>query len=438
MPTSISDLYTIYRKYQKVCTDTRKLVPNSIFFALKGDKFNANEFAEKALKEGCSYAVIDDAKYKKGNKYIVFDDVLTALQDLAKYHRSMLTIPIIGITGSNGKTTTKELVRNVLAKKYRTLATEGNLNNHIGVPLTILSITDEYEIAIIEMGANHQGEIEALCNIAKPDFGLITNIGKAHLEGFGGITGVLKGKTELYQHLQKNNGTAFLYADNPTLMNVAKGMELCTYGASGLCNLAGRLINSDNFIELKWRGKKDPLSLDEKPVITTQLTGKHNYENILAACCIGNYFNISVTDINAAITEYLPANYRSQIIKKGTNLIFMDAYNANPTSMSAAIEYFAANPQKEKLAILGDMFELGAFADEEHKAILKLLKEKNLKNVILVGPNFVKQSKGSSSFKTFNTTEEAAKFVKQQKIKNTYILVKGSRGMKLENVSEAI
>jgi UDP-N-acetylmuramoyl-tripeptide--D-alanyl-D-alanine ligase len=437
MLKQVEDIYEIYKQHPLVCTDTRKLVKDSIFFALKGDNFNGNTFAEKAIKAGCAFAVVDEPKYAEGPQYLLVDDALRMLQKLAKYHRSLLTIPVIGITGSNGKTTTKELIRAVLGRKYRAQATEGNLNNHIGVPLTILAITDDTEIAVVEMGANHLGEIAALCEIAQPGFGVITNIGKAHLDGFGSPEGVVKAKSELFQYLGKNSGRAFVNADNALLMNLSKSLDVCLYGTGNICHVTGKMEEHNGHIRFWWKSRKDAEPLDQKPKVDTKLIGKYNFENVLAAVCIGNYFNVSAIDINEAVRSYVPANNRSQVVKKGTNTLILDAYNANPTSMTAAIENFSETKAENKLLILGDMLELGAHAVDEHKIIIELLREKKFEQVILVGPVFSKTCKGSK-FKTFEETEEAVKFVKKQKVKNTHVLIKGSRGIKLETIAEAL
>lgn len=434
---SIEQLYTVFKSHPFITTDTRTLIENSIFFGLKGPHFNGNTFAKAALEKGCSFAVIDEPEFAESDKYIVVENSLNALQELASFHRSLLTIPVIGITGSNGKTTTKELIKCVLEKKYKVLATKGNLNNHIGVPITILGINDETEVAIIEMGANHKGEIASLCEIAKPDFGLITNIGKAHLEGFGSIEGVIEAKSELYNFIQKTNGNVFIHTDNELLMNLGKSLNLITYGTGKNCNTSGKLLNDSPYLSLKWRSNKDNESIDEKKELHTNLSGIYNFENILAAICVGNYFNLSSNDINEAVQSYRPSNNRSQIIKKSSNTIILDAYNANPTSMAAAIESFSKLDAENKLLVLGEMLELGAHSSEEHKTILNLLKEKKLKNIVLVGPQFKKDASGKS-YHYFNNVEEAGKFIKSQKIKSSHILIKGSRANQLEKLVDLL
>ena len=433
----IEELYSHFLDNPLVCTDTREIKPNSIFFALKGDNFNANQFAGQALNSGCSYSVIDEEKYKKDERYILVKDVLTTLQELANYHRKQLTIPIISITGTNGKTTSKELVNAVLSRKLKVQATKGNLNNHIGVPLTLLSITKEHEIAIIEMGANHQGEIAMLCNIAEPDFGMITNIGKAHLEGFGGEQGVIKAKSEMYKYIQQKGGKLFVNADNELLNNLSNGINRITYGTNESCDFIGKFIESNPFVKLKCKTKSDTYNIDGKPVIETQLIGKYNFENIVAAACIGNYFNVTEDNIKAGLENYVPSNNRSQVMQTKNNLLLLDAYNANPSSMNAAIENFAQMNQPNKMVILGDMLELGNESEKEHNSIINLLLKRNISNVILVGPYFMEAGKRINA-KVFSKSEEALEYLKQINPKEFTILIKGSRGIKLEKVVDVL
>ncbi len=434
---SILNLYQAFIECeQKICTDTRKLIKGSIFFCLKGGNFNANEFSQKALEGGCAYAVVDEEKYATAKNTFYTDDVLTLLQKLANYHRKQLHIPIIGITGSNGKTTNKELIHAVLSKKYKTLATIGNLNNHIGVPLTLLSITGEHEMAIIEMGANHQGEIEMLSNIAEPDFGLITNIGKAHLEGFGGIEGVKKGKSELYRFIEKKRGKVFINGDDQTLMQLAGNIEKIVYGQNPNCSILGRPFNTNEFVSFKWRKNSGNNEWETLPLVKTHIIGHYNFINLLAAACIGNYFKVSEKAINEALSNYIPEMNRSQLEKTDNNTLILDAYNANPSSMKAAIDNFIALPDKNKLLILGDMFELGDYSYEEHKTIVSLLVKNNLTNTILIGPEFGRANTGK--FTGFENTAECLNYLKKEKIKDKTILIKGSRGMKLEILKEAL
>jgi UDP-N-acetylmuramoyl-tripeptide--D-alanyl-D-alanine ligase len=430
--TSIQDIYKLFEQNPTICTDTRKIEKQSIFFALKGENFNANEFAQKAIEFGASYAVIDEAKYDINEKYILVNNVLECLQELARYHRKQLSIPFLGITGSNGKTTTKELVNAVVSKKYKTYATIGNFNNHIGVPLTILSITKDIEFAIIEMGANHQKEIELLCSISMPDYGIITNIGKAHLEGFGGIEGIKKGKGELYDFLKKTNGKIFVNADSESLMQMLNKRDLSaiTYGKRNDADLSGMLIEDQPLIKVKWQWK----SGNQNSVIT-QLPGAYNLDNVLCAACIGRYFGISEEGINAAIAAYCPDNNRSQIVKKGDLEIILDAYNANPSSMEAAIKNFANIKSPKKLLFLGNMLELGNDSEKEHRAIVKMLEELGFKEVYLVGSHF---KNVAENYEYFDTIEECAAAIKKEQIKNGHILIKGSRGSKMERLLEVL
>ena len=456
LKTMIQQLYSIFLKHPIVCTDTRDIKPGSIFFALKGGNFNGNEFAEKALKMGCSYAVIDEENFvskdncgteefplKKGargifGKYVVVEDVLIALQQLANHHRKQLTIPVIGITGSNGKTTSKELMNAVLSKKYNVLATVGNLNNHIGVPLTLLSITKEHEMAIVEMGANHQGEIAELSLIAEPNFGVITNIGKAHLEGFGGIEGVKKGKSELYKYIQSTQGKLFVHGDDEVLLELSGSTEKITYGTKKLYDIVGAVQeNNAEFISFQWATCYNAVNIKKSELVSTQLVGIYNYYNLLCAACVGNYFKVGDEFINQALREYAPSNNRSQLHKTKHNTLILDYYNANPSSMSLAIENFATLNHPNKMLILGDMLELGSESEKEHDAIVNLLEEKKLSNVLLVGPLFI-HAGNKVGAQTFATSEDAVEYLKQHQIKNTTILIKGSRGIKLEKVLEVL
>ncbi|MCX6294757.1 MAG: UDP-N-acetylmuramoyl-tripeptide--D-alanyl-D-alanine ligase, partial [Bacteroidetes bacterium] len=430
----IEDLYSIFLKHPSVCTDTRDIKPGSIFFALKGDNFNGNTFAEKAIELGSSFVVIDEEKYKKNENYFLVEDVLSTLQQLANYHRKQLNIPVIGITGSNGKTTTKELINAVLSKKFNVLATKGNLNNHIGVPLTLLSITSEHAIAIVEMGANHQGEIEQLCTIAEPDFGIITNIGKAHLDGFGGMEGVKKGKSELYKFIQVKKGRLFVHGDDEVLIELSANNEKVTYGTKKLYDIVGAVNESDSeFISFRWATRYTAANINKSELVNTQLVGIYNYYNLLCAACIGNYFKIEVALINKALAEYTPSNNRSQLQKTQNNILILDYYNANPSSMILAIENFAELNHPNKMLILGDMLELGVESAKEHTAIIDLIQQKKMKNALLVGPLFIEAGK-SVDAKTFATSDDLVEFIKQYPIKENTILIKGSRGIKLEKV----
>lgn len=401
-----------------------------MFFALKGDNFDGNHFAQQAIEQGASYAVIDDASLAPNPSFILVEDGLAALQQLARYHRRRLNTPIIGITGSNGKTTTKELIHAVLAKKYHTQYTQGNLNNHIGVPLTLLSITTKHQMAVVEMGANHQKEIDFLCRIAEPNFGIITNIGKAHLEGFGGIEGVKKGKGEMYQYLQETHGIVFLHGDDDTLAELAQKNKKITYGTRKLYDIVGLCDTNSLFVAFAWRTRYTASEIKKAPFIQTHLVGLYNYHNALCAACVGAYFKIENNLIDEAIAQYEPTNNRSQLKKTTHNSLILDYYNANPSSMQAAIENFSAMNAQHKMLILGDMLELGETSVQEHQQVVSLLHQKKLHDYILVGPIFSEIEKE----KSFLNAKEAASFLQQQEIKNKTILIKGSRGIALEQV----
>ena len=434
------DIYQLYLQHPVISTDTRKIAADSLFFALKGDKFDANTFAEQAIAAGAAYAIIDNPAYQLGEKCILVDDVLVALQDLARYHRKQLTIPVIGLTGTNGKTTTKELINAVLSQKFKTLATQGNLNNHIGVPLTILSIDRTHEIAVIEMGANHQKEIELLSSIAQPSHGLITNIGKAHLEGFGGVEGIKKGKGELYDFLAADGGVVFVNGDDAVLTTMQKARSLSKvvlYGTSNKDNtVIGKLTENSPLLALEWTNK---LSGETYPV-KTQLTGAYNLDNILAAICIGVYFELEADEINAGITGYQPQNNRSQIKQTETNTLICDYYNANPSSMQVAIENIGKLQADRKVLILGDMFELGDESPAEHSAIIKKALDTDVAERIFIGKDFAGQESGiknqDSVVKFYSTAEDAIEALRSEPIRNSTILIKGSRGMALERLVE--
>ncbi len=422
----IEKLYHIFKEYPQITTDSRNIPARSIFFALKGESFDGNVFASQALADGAAYAVIDNEKYLQDNCFLV-EDVLETLQKLANHHRKQLNFPILAITGSNGKTTTKELINAVLSQQYKVVSTKGNLNNHIGVPLTLLSFTQETEIGIVEMGANHPGEIKTLCSIAEPDYGIITNIGKAHLEGFGGFEGVIRTKNELYQWLRQHNGKAITNKDNKLLMELVSGIDCVTYGKSEQADTQGILKENTGFLRLDWQDKAG-----NSHVLSTHLVGDYNFENVLAAVCVGNIFNIEAARINKAIESYMPSNSRSQAINTLHNFVILDAYNANPTSMRAAIENFLQLKAEKKMVILGDMLELGKESLEEHTQIRKLLEQSNFDITILVGKEF--SSLKNNPFHTFSTSEHAKEYLAQKNITNYHILIKGSRGVKMENV----
>ena len=429
MLANISDLYSVFRKHNQVSTDSRQIIPGSIFFALKGDNFNGNKYAKAAIEAGAVCAVIDEAEYESKHTFLV-DDVLEALQQLALHHRKQFVIPVIAITGSNGKTTTKELTNAVLSQHFHVTATKGNLNNHIGVPLTLLGITNETEIAIIEMGANHQGEIASLCEIANPTHGLITNIGKAHLGGFGGYEGVIKAKGELYNFLMENNSIAFVNHDNPLLMKLSEGMNRVGYGTNKGLFASGRVNGNTSNLELDWISEKGIVR------IKTNLIGDYNFENVMAAICIGSDLGVPAEKITAAISSYNPSNSRSQAMKTGRNSIVLDAYNANPSSMKAAIENFIKLEATHKMVILGDMLELGDESLAEHSGIVELIEGSGFEKVVLVGPDF--SAVAGNKFPFFLTSDEAYKWLADQQIDNFLILVKGSRGIKMEKVLNAL
>ncbi|WP_055435274.1 UDP-N-acetylmuramoyl-tripeptide--D-alanyl-D-alanine ligase [Lacinutrix algicola] len=425
----IEQLHTLFLECKGISTDTRKVSKNNMFFALKGDNFNGNTFALKAIELGANYVIIDEVEHKASNKTILVDNVLETLQALASYHRTFLSIPIIALTGSNGKTTTKELINTVLSKKYKTTATIGNLNNHIGVPLTLLSMTNETEIGIVEMGANHLKEIEFLCSIAKPDYGYITNFGKAHLEGFGSIQGVINGKSELYTYLIKNAKHIFLNADD----SIQKE-KLNTY-----IKKLGFSETDSNYFKIEFIEANPFVSFEiEDSTINSQLIGKYNFTNLCAAAIIGKYFNVELNEIKEALEDYAPTNNRSQIIEKGTNKIILDAYNANPTSMKAALENFSALKDETKIAFLGDMLELGTDAKQEHQAILDLSTSLNIDSIYLVGENFFESENKSHRAKQFISFETLKEELKTVKIKNRTLLIKGSRGMALERILDFV
>lgn len=434
---TVEELYDLYKKADhNVTTDTRKVIPGSIFFSLKGPNFNANQLAAKAIESGCKYALVDEEKFANGSTIFLVENGLRALQQLANHHRKQFTIPFLAITGSNAKTTHKEFINAVLSKKYKTLATEGNLNNHIGVPLTLLKLRSDHQFAIIEMGANHQGEIDELCSIADPDFGLITNIGKAHLEGFGGIEGVKKGKSELFRYLKQKHCKVFTNGDDEVLHELAKDNDKISYGTTKLYDAIGKNMTDGEMVAFKWTTRYGDKDWNKLPLVKTQITGKYNFINCLAAVCVGQHFHVEANDINDALSSYVPAMNRSQIVKTQNNSILLDAYNANPNSMKAAIENFADYKAEQKWLLLGDMFELGEFSKVEHQAIIDLLNSKKLTNVVLVGNEF--SALQNDSFITFKTTQDCLDHLRSHPIKNATVLIKGSRGMKMETLQEVL
>jgi len=425
---SIAEIYEKFKACTGVSTDTRKIDEGVMFFALKGDKFNANEFAKEALAKGAKYVVIDEAQYAIDDACILVSDVLYTLQKLANYHRQQFDIPFVGLTGSNGKTTSKELVATVLSKKYKTYYTKGNLNNHIGVPLTLLGLNDTYEIAVVEMGANHQGEIRDLCNICEPTHGFITNVGKAHLEGFGGVEGVKKGKGELYDFLVKSGGTVFVNAKNESLLEMVKNRTFINKVEYLKDNKVVMVIDSPTVVFSTQVPNLDPQNY------TTHLPGWYNFENIAAAIAIGNFFGVSIEDASEAVSAYNPDNNRSQIIQKGTNSILLDAYNANPSSMSAAIQNFInLKTDKQKIVILGDMLELGDEAPAEHKAIGELVAKGDFDLVVLAGKLMASALEPLPKAYYFPDKFSLHNWLLDKQIQNAFVLIKGSRGMGLES-----
>jgi len=431
----IQELYQDYLKVRSVSIDTRKIISGTIFFCLHGQN-NGNQYAQEALEKGASKVVMDDLELynrleDKSSVFLVKDS-LKCLQELAIYHRNQLTIPVIGITGSNGKTTTKELIYSVLSEKFQVFATQGNLNNHIGVPLSILSILPEHEIAVIEMGANHQKEIAFLCTISQPSLGLITNIGKAHLEGFGGIEGIMKGKKELYDYLKENSKQVFIYSGDFRLLKMSEGIEnKIYYGVNGNESVSGKVIQEFPYLEIAW--KYSP-ALDYTHLAKTQLTGSYNLPNLLAGISMGKYFNLSPFEIQKGLEKYDPQNNRSQLKSLGSNQFILDYYNANPDSMLGALNNFIHYPSDRKMVILGDMNELGMDSNEEHQKILDFIENMNLKEKILIGPHFYSLRNSTKDFYFFEDTNSAVEFLKNRNPQQFTILIKGSRGIQLEKV----
>lgn len=423
----IAELYKCFMECGKVTTDSRNCPEGSMFIALKGETFNGNAFAAQALKQGCRYAVIDESEYA-GEGTILVDNCLQALQQLANYHRRQLKTPVIGITGTNGKTTTKELISTVLSRKFNTLYTEGNFNNHIGVPLTLLRLTKEHEMAVVEMGANHPGEIMTLVHIAEPDYGIITNVGKAHLQGFGSFEGVIRTKGELYDFLRAKGGaTIFIQNENPYLNGIAEGLTCVRYGQTAGLYVSGELISCSPFLSFRWTAE------GVSHEVNTHLIGSYNLDNMLAAAAIGRYFGVSDDDISSALASYLPHNNRSQLKETADNKLIVDAYNANPTSMMAALKNFRQVEAPHKMVILGDMKELGEASREEHQKVVDYLKECGFDRVVLVGPEF---AAATHSYQTFQHVDEVLADIRMHKPQGYYILIKGSNSMKLSQLPE--
>ncbi len=426
---TISEIHKLFTSCSSVVIDTRKITPKSFFVALKGERFDANTFAKEALDKGASYVLIDNKDYFIDGRTILVEDCLTALQQLARYHREYLNIPIIALTGSNGKTTTKELINVVLSKKYNTIATIGNLNNHIGVPLTLLSFTSETEIGIVEMGANHQKEIEFLCAIALPDYGYITNFGKAHLEGFGGVEGVIKGKSEMYTYLKSNNKKVFVNLDDAIQSEKTSVMDRITFGQNFTdASTAITNVIANPLVELQFHGL----------TVKSNLIGLYNANNISAAITIGVYFEVTDKDIKDAIESYIPENNRSQLLNKNSNEIILDAYNANPSSMLVALQNFLQLDKKDKVIIIGDMFELGEESLAEHQSIVNFLKMNESVACYFIGNDFYSNKVEQTNFNFYKDFDSFVAFLQVSKFKNNAILIKGSRGMALERVLEYI
>ena len=429
------ELYQIFQQHPIICTDSRVCPPNSFFFALKGDNFNANAFALSALEKGCAYAVVDEPEYAIDERFILVDNVLSSLQQLATYHRKQLGTTIIGITGTNGKTTTKELIAAVLKEKYNVLFTQGNLNNHIGVPLTLLQLRSEHQIAVIEMGANHPGEIKTLVEIACPDYGIITNVGKAHLEGFGSFEGVKSTKAELYEYIFSQGKDIFINTDNENLLEMAakvgfkKDARMQNYSlnpTNTTANIYGQIVDCSPYLNIKCT-----VNSNNSFAVATKLIGSYNAENVLAAVAIGKCFEVTDEQIKSGLEKYTPQNNRSQLTITKKNKLVVDTYNANPTSMRAAILNFAQMNVNDKTLILGDMLELGEQSDTEHQNIITLLQQNKFDSVFLVGENF---KKTINSYPCFSEVNDLIVHLENRPIQNEYVLIKGSRGIKLEKV----
>lgn len=425
----MNKLYEIYKQCGSISTDTRNIAGGSLFFALKGDNFDANEMVEQALENGAGHVVSSNRKWDGDSRVTIVDDTLKTLQELASFHRSQLSIPIIGITGTNGKTTTKELVNAVLSSQLSCYATKGNLNNHIGVPLSLLSIKQEHEIAVIEMGANHPGEIAFLCSIARPTHGLITNVGKAHLEGFGSFEGVKRTKKELYDHLKECRGTVFINSANTHLAQMLGNYDnVFRYCVDGDADVVGEESQSDNdFLNLRWRIRNGQFNR-----VKTNLLGGYNIENVLAAIAVGTFFNVSAGQIDGAVTNYFPSNNRSQKIETGKNVVFMDAYNANPSSMALSIGNFAKSKGSNKVLVIGGMKELGADSEAEHLSVLQQIVDCGFSDVVLVGKEFGAFAGRFGKFRYFDSTGELCDFLQQRNYEGMTVLVKGSRSNQLE------
>jgi len=419
MIMKIEQIYQLFLQHPTITTDSRNCPKGAIFFALKGAKFNGNKFAKETIEKGCSFAFVDEKEYADEKNIFYVDDCLSTLQQLATFHRKTLNTPIIGITGTNGKTTTKELIASVLKQKFNILYTQGNLNNHIGVPLTLLQLKKEHEMAIIEMGANHPGEIKTLVNIACPNYGIITNVGKAHIEGFGSFEGVIKTKSELYDYLKDHNGKAFFNQGNEILKKVIaeKGLSSIAYGTG--TDTDATILSSDPFLSIQWNGQQ----------IQTNLIGRYNFENVLAAIAIGKTFQIATSQIVAALENYEPTNNRSQFKKTANNELIIDAYNANPTSMNASLDNFMQIQKNNKSVILGDMKELGVISTTEHQKVADKLNDSSITNIFLIGPNFAQTNCPKAT--KFNDVIALNEYLHSHPLQDSLVLIKGSNSMKL-------
>ena len=426
---SIIDLYDLFIHNPQITTDSRNCPKGSIFFALKGDKFDGNQYAGKALASGCVYAVIDNPDYYIGERTILVDNVLKTLQQLAHHHRKVLGLPIIGITGTNGKTTTKELLAAVLSTKFNLLYTEGNFNNHIGVPLTLLRLTHDHEMAVIEMGASHPGDIKELVDIVHPNYGIITNVGRAHLEGFGSFEGVIRTKGELYDYIRRSKGKIFIKKENEYLQSIAKGIEQITYGNGDDAFVSGQVVSCDPFLVFNWKQQ------GKLHTVETHMIGSYNLDNVLAAVAVGRFFKIPAERISRAIAAYEPTNNRSQFKKTDNNELIIDAYNANPSSMKVALDNFITMPVQPKAIILGDMRELGPTSDELHAEVVEQIKKGQFDKVFLCGEHF---SKVGKEFSPFATTEAMVEELRKQPLKGYHILIKGSHSMGLEKLADIL
>ena len=426
---SIIDLYDLFIHNPQITTDSRNCPKGSIFFALKGDKFDGNQYAGKALASGCVYAVIDNPDYYIGERTILVDNVLKTLQQLAHHHRKVLGLPIIGITGTNGKTTTKELLAAVLSTKFNLLYTEGNFNNHIGVPLTLLRLTHDHEMAVIEMGASHPGDIKELVDIVHPNYGIITNVGRAHLEGFGSFEGVIRTKGELYDYIRRSKGKIFIKKENEYLQSIAKGIEQITYGNGDDAFASGQVVSCDPFLVFNWKQQ------GKLHTVETHMIGSYNLDNVLAAVAVGRFFKIPAERISRAIAAYEPTNNRSQFKKTENNELIIDAYNANPSSMKVALDNFITMPVQPKALILGDMRELGPTSDELHAEVVEQIKKGQFDKVFLCGEHF---SKVGKEFSPFATTEAMVEELRKQPLKGYHILIKGSHSMGLEKLADIL